>query len=153
MNTATLAIKHMEMCLLGSCSQLQLMPLGPGWDCQPLGWLPWGTDLSVPALNPMSKSVSRHAWVGCSEKATQTQMHQHPYSSPGCMGVPWAASTDSGSMLEHDWLLAPATLPCGATQSPGPGWQTSWLCRIWVPSTPGRLCYLCAEHRVRGKLL
>lgn len=33
----TLAIRHMEMCLLGSCSQLQLMSLGPGWDCQPLG--------------------------------------------------------------------------------------------------------------------
>lgn len=33
----TLAIKHMEMCLLGSCSQLQLMALGPGWDCQLLG--------------------------------------------------------------------------------------------------------------------
>lgn len=33
----TLAIKHTEMCLLGSCSQLQLMSLGLGWDYQPLG--------------------------------------------------------------------------------------------------------------------
>lgn len=27
----TLAIRHMEMSLLGSCSQLQLMSLGPDW--------------------------------------------------------------------------------------------------------------------------
>lgn len=92
-NTATLAMKPMEMCLLGlwSCSQLQLMFLGPGWDCQPLGWLLWGTELAVPALHPMTKPVSLHAQVGSSEKTTQTQMHHHPCGSPGCTGVPWAS--------------------------------------------------------------
>lgn len=51
----TFAIRHTEMCLLGSCSQLQLMSLDPGWDYLPLGDLlgaqTWLCQHLTPCLN------------------------------------------------------------------------------------------------------
>lgn len=105
---------------LGSCPQLQPMSLGPGWGCQLLEWLPWATDPAVPALNPMSKPALLRPWGGHSEKSNlhpgASAPLSSPCSSPGCSKVvPWVSCTGSGQMLEHRRLLAPATLPFGAT--------------------------------------